>query len=806
MDSRRGRGAEPGNARGAVARARRRRTLAIALADPRSGLRSLARRARGRRERAARCSTEEYPGNLISGGPRIEHGASSNLDPKALGKPSDRARVRITARDWSWREWLSGNAAQRELPLTIDLDPPRSRSRPGSPMRSGAAPAPSRIGSPSRPQRTACAWASASIAASRARAAARASASRSSPCRRHAPGARRRRSSRATPPATSRPRAGRWSCRSVQQPRRSVTLPRRFFDNVLPRLAGGAHAATRPRASTTSTRACAPRTRRASASCWRIRRAEPLFDGALQQLANSQVTSRFAEQRTYFVDGAAGLEGRALRLRPRLHRRRADHRRRGGARASTRAISASTATASCSTTASASRRSTAICRASTSRPATQVDAGPDARPLGLDRARRRRSLALRGARRRHLRRSGRVVGREVGRDAHPRPLAGAAEARQRRLTAAAARAEGPLRDAGALRARLLAWYRADRRDLPWRRTRDPYAIWISESMLQQTRVETVIPYYERFLARFPDVASLARADLDDVLALWTGLGYYSRARNLHRAARELVRAARGRAARRPGARCARCPASGRYTAGAVASIAFDRPEPIVDGNVARVLARLLGIRRRRRRRRGHAPALWQEAAALAARPEPGDAEPGADGARRDGLHAARAALRRVSGGARLRRAARGRRRGAAAQGAPRPRARAVEAVAGAGVARRGRVLAVRRPRAGAARRPVGAARRRARGRASAPRDAIARALRERVGLRLADARPLGARRARLHAPAAAPARVPLRGSPRDACALRGSSAHRWLAPTALRALPQGGPTRKALALAFPERA
>src|SRR5262247_1475643 len=86
---------------------------------------------------------------------------------------------------------------------------------------------------------------------------------------------------------------------------------------------------------------------------------------------------------------------------------------------------------------------------------------------------------------------------------------------------------------GALRRKLLAWYRAHRRDLPWRRTRDPYAIWISEAMLQQTRVETVIPYWQRFLARFPDVAALAAAGADDVIALWAGLGYYSRARNLH---------------------------------------------------------------------------------------------------------------------------------------------------------------------------------------------------------------------------------------------------------------------------------
>jgi len=92
----------------------------------------------------------------------------------------------------------------------------------------------------------------------------------------------------------------------------------------------------------------------------------------------------------------------------------------------------------------------------------------------------------------------------------------------------------------AIRAALLAWYRAERRDLPWRRTRDPYAIWVSETMLQQTRVEAVVPYYERFLARFPTVGTLASADLDDVLSQWAGLGYYSRARNLKRAAEQVV--------------------------------------------------------------------------------------------------------------------------------------------------------------------------------------------------------------------------------------------------------------------------
>jgi len=142
----------------------------------------------------------------------------------------------------------------------------------------------------------------------------------------------------------------------------------------------------------------------------------------------------------------------------------------------------------------------------------------------------------------------------------------------------------------ALRRRVLAWYERERRDLPWRRSRDPYAIWLSEIMLQQTRVEVVIPYYERFLERFPTVETLAMAPLDAVLKMWAGLGYYSRARNLHAAAHAIMDRHAGRFPTDPEAIRA-LPGIGRYTAGAIASIAFDAPAPIVDGNVARVFAR-----------------------------------------------------------------------------------------------------------------------------------------------------------------------------------------------------------------------
>lgn len=141
------------------------------------------------------------------------------------------------------------------------------------------------------------------------------------------------------------------------------------------------------------------------------------------------------------------------------------------------------------------------------------------------------------------------------------------------------------------RRRLQRWFARQARDLPWRRTRDPYAILVSEFMLQQTQVATVIPYYERWLARFPDFATLAAGTESEVLHAWQGLGYYARARHLHAAAQLVTRQHRGRL---PAdlEKIARLPGVGRYTAGAIASFAFDLPAPIVDANIARVLARL----------------------------------------------------------------------------------------------------------------------------------------------------------------------------------------------------------------------
>ena len=138
---------------------------------------------------------------------------------------------------------------------------------------------------------------------------------------------------------------------------------------------------------------------------------------------------------------------------------------------------------------------------------------------------------------------------------------------------------------------LLPWYAANARDLPWRRDADPYRVWISEIMLQQTRIEAARGYYERFIAALPTVEALAAAPEEQVLKLWEGLGYYSRARNLHRAARLIVEEYGGRLPADPAALRA-LPGVGDYTAGAIASIAFGLPEPAVDGNVLRVCARL----------------------------------------------------------------------------------------------------------------------------------------------------------------------------------------------------------------------
>jgi A/G-specific adenine glycosylase len=159
---------------------------------------------------------------------------------------------------------------------------------------------------------------------------------------------------------------------------------------------------------------------------------------------------------------------------------------------------------------------------------------------------------------------------------------------------------------------LLAWYARHARDLPWRGSGDPYAVWVSEIMLQQTRVETVIPYFERWMKRFPDLGSLAQATQQDVLAVWEGLGYYSRARNLHRAAQIVVQEMGGELPRDPQA-LGSLPGVGRYTAGAIASLAFGADAPALDGNIRRVLARVFNLAEPARSPAGERR-LWELAA------------------------------------------------------------------------------------------------------------------------------------------------------------------------------------------------
>jgi A/G-specific adenine glycosylase len=185
-------------------------------------------------------------------------------------------------------------------------------------------------------------------------------------------------------------------------------------------------------------------------------------------------------------------------------------------------------------------------------------------------------------------------------------------------------------DPAELGATVVAHYATVKRDLPWRRSRDPYAIWVSEIMLQQTRVQTVIPYWERWMQRFPTVRALADAPLDDVLAVWAGLGYYSRARNLKKGA-EAVTARWAGALPSRASELREVPGIGPYTAGAIASIAFGERAPLVDGNVARVLARVYGIVDDIKSTAGQR-ALWQRAGELVtALPEgraPGDLNQG----------------------------------------------------------------------------------------------------------------------------------------------------------------------------------
>jgi len=346
-----------------------------------------------------------------------------------------------------------------------------------------------------------------------------------------------------------------------------------------------------------------------------------------------------------------------------------------------------------------------------------------------------------------------------------------------------------------IRAPLLRWYDSNKRDLPWRRTRDPYAIWISEAMLQQTRVETVIPYWERFLETFPTVEALAEADLDDVYAVWTGLGYYSRARNLKHAAGTIVAEHGGRLPDTADG-LETLKGIGRYTAGAVASIAFDREAPLVDGNVIRVFARLLGIREDSAAK-PVVDRMWTEAAALVKGERPGELnqalmELGATLCTpRNPLCLAcpvREACDAHAAGD--------------AESLPIKKKKTKQAkmrAVAAWLERDGKVLVVRRPEeglmAGLWELPGGEI-----GPGDEPKEELARVLREAVGLEILGAEAVGAiehlfthRRLTLDV---------FRARLRPAGRVRrtGYVAHRWVAPSTVLDLAHAGPTRKALAL------
>jgi A/G-specific adenine glycosylase len=346
-----------------------------------------------------------------------------------------------------------------------------------------------------------------------------------------------------------------------------------------------------------------------------------------------------------------------------------------------------------------------------------------------------------------------------------------------------------------IRAPLLRWYDTNRRDLPWRRTSDPYAIWISEAMLQQTRVETVIPYWERFLEVFPDVASLARADLDEIYNVWTGLGYYSRARNLKHAAETIVAEHAGQLPD-TAETLRELKGIGRYTAGAVASIAFDREEPLVDGNVIRVFSRVLGIREESTSK-PVIEELWSIAAVFVRGERPGDVNqalmelgatvctpknPACETCPISGVCDAYA-------------------RGDALElpiKKKKPKPTIIRAVA-ASIERNGKILAVRRPEkglmAGLWSLPGGDI-----ARGEEAKDRLAEILLEVVGLEIHDAQPVGHvehlfthRKLQLEV-------FRCRAAPRARVRRSGFEAHRWVRPEALLDLAHAGPTRKAMTL------
>lgn len=365
----------------------------------------------------------------------------------------------------------------------------------------------------------------------------------------------------------------------------------------------------------------------------------------------------------------------------------------------------------------------------------------------------------------------------------------------RRRGASETTAVAPVESLRPIRTALLRWYDANRRDLPWRRTSDPYAIWISEAMLQQTRVDTVIPYWERFLERFPTVEDLAEAPLDDVYAVWTGLGYYSRARNL-KAAAETVVSDFGGQLPDTAEDLQKLKGIGRYTAGAVASIAFDREEPLVDGNVIRVFTRLLAIREDSAEKQV-VERLWAVAAEAVRGPRPGDFNQALMelGAVLCSPRNPQCLLCPVRKHCRIQ-----------AEGDPeslpikkkKAKAKPMRAVA-AWIERGGKILVVRRPEeglmAGLWELPGGEIDPKEEG-----KERLADVLRERVGVRIQGTESLGSvehlfthRRLKLEVFRCQPAKG-------ARVRLDGFAAHQWIAPDALLSLAHAGSTRKALSL------
>ena len=347
-----------------------------------------------------------------------------------------------------------------------------------------------------------------------------------------------------------------------------------------------------------------------------------------------------------------------------------------------------------------------------------------------------------------------------------------------------------------IRKRALGWYARGKRDLPWRTRADPYRVWVSEVMLQQTRVETVIPYYLAFTRRFPTLPSLARAAVDDVLSVWSGLGYYRRARNLHRAATEVMDRHGGEVPRSRGD-LRSLPGVGEYTAGAIRSIAFGERAAAVDGNVIRVISRLQGFRRDPGR--GGGPRIIREWAETLVPSR----DPGAFNQALMELGATICLPRNPScPDCPVRGSCRARKLGIARRIPPviRERTRAVREVS-AWIRRRGKILLARRPEGGLLgglwELPGGEPRASEEG-----GEALRRIVMDGVGLEVQVGRPVGGVRHAITDRQIRGTAYECRPGP-GRCRARGYEACRWLPPEESPRLPLTGVTRKYLSILLP---